>query len=354
MSRRSTAILLGLVLVLMLVTAAVRSPVPFVTLEPGPTLNVLATDGGKPIVEVEGRRTYPTTGALRLVTVSETTAEHEVLLLEAMNAWWRPSMTLIPREVAFPEMTTNRDERAVSAAQMVSSQDTAVAAALRELDVEIDSFPVVNGVTPGGPAEGQLKVRDRIESIGGVRTPDVFAVFDAVGEVEPGDDVVVEVRRKGAVRRVTLTTVPNPDDKGRALIGIFPGTGYDFPFEVSVGIDEGIGGPSAGLVFAIAVYDALTPGGLTGGIDVAGTGTIDDKGRVGPIGGIQQKILGARRDGATLFLVPPDNCDAALSAPVGDDEITLVPTATLEDAIDAVATYADDPDAELPRCTDES
>jgi PDZ domain-containing protein len=197
-------------------------------------------------------------------------------------------------------------------------------------------------------------VRDRIESIGGMRTPDVDAVFDAVGEVEPGEDVVVEVRRKGASRRVTLTAAPYPGDKGRALIGIFPGIGYDFPFEVSVGIDEGIGGPSAGLVFALAVYDALTPGGLTGGTDVAGTGTIDDKGKVGPIGGIQQKILGARRDGATLFLVPPDNCDAALSAPVDDDEITLVPTATLGDAIDVVQSYADNPDAELPRCTDAS
>jgi PDZ domain-containing protein len=354
MSRRSTAILLGLVLVLMLVAAAVRSPVPFVTLEPGPTLDVLATSEGEPIVDVEGHETYPTTGALRLVTVSETTAEHEVLLPEAMNAWWRPSMTLIPREIAFPEVTTNRDERAVSAAQMVSSQDTAVAAALRELDYDLDSFPVVSGITPGGPAEGELKVRDRVVSVGGTRTTDVDAVFDAVSEVEPGEDVVIEVRRKGALERVTLTTVPHPDDADRALIGIFPGTGYDFPFEVSVGIDEGIGGPSAGLVFALAVYDALTPGGLTGGTDVAGTGTIDDEGTVGPIGGIHQKILGARRDGATLFLVPPDNCAAALSAPVEADEIALVPAATLDDAIDAVATHADDPEAELPRCTDES
>ena len=87
------------------------------------------------------------------------------------------------------------------------------------------------------------------------------------------------------------------------------------PFDVSVNINDDIGGPSAGLMFSLAIYDTLTPGSLTGGQVVAGTGTIDDGGQVGPIGGIQQKIAGAREAGAQLFLVPPDNCADAARAP---------------------------------------
>lgn len=352
MTRRTAAILTTVGLLLVLVTAAVRSPVPFVSLQPGPTLDVLADAKGKPLVRVEGRPTYETDGALRLVTVSETTPDHAVSVLEAMNAWWRPGVSLIPRQVAFPQRTNDQDQRAQSAAQMVGSQDTAVAAALRELGLETESYAVVLGLSPGGPAEDVLEVRDRLVSIGGVETSDVDAVFDAVERLEPGEKVDVVVRRDGRQRTVTLTTKPAGDDPDRALIGIFPGTGYRFPFEVKVRLDEGIGGPSAGVVFALAVYDRLTPGALTGGRAVAATGTIDAEGDVGAIGGVRQKIMGAERDGADLFLLPRDNCDEAVGAEV--DDLQLVPVATLEEAIDAVAAHADDPDADLPRCTDGS
>ncbi len=349
MNRRTAAILTAVGLLLMLVAAAVRAPVPFVTLEPGPTLDVFAQEQGKPLVRVEGRRSYDTEGSLRLVTVSETTPEHEVGLLEAVAAWWRPGVALIPRAVAYPEQTSNSDERAESAAQMVGSQDTAVAAALRELDITLSSFPVVLGLTPGGAAAEKLQVRDQIVSIGAMRTPDVEAVFDAVGRLDPGDEVEVVVRRKGRERTVRLTTQADDKDADRALIGIFPGTGYRFPFTVDVGLDDRIGGPSAGMVFALAVYDRLTPGALTGEGSIAGTGTIDAEGKVGAIGGVQQKILGAERDGATLFLLPRSNCEEAEGVPAGDD-ISLVPVRTLGDAIDAIRTHTDDPDAELPRC----
>jgi Lon-like protease len=354
MTSRTAAILTGGLLLLMLIVAAVRLPVPFVSLEPGLTLDVLERQGEKSMVRVQGSKTYPTSGALRLVTVSETTPEHRVGLVEALDAWVRPGTALYPRDVAFPEQTTNDDLRAASAAQMVSSQDTAVAAALRELGYELERFPVVAGVTPGGPSVGRLKVRDEIVSIAGTLTPDVRSVFDAVAEVEPGSEVEVEVVRRGTERRVEVTMGSDPDDEDRALLGVYPGSGFRFPFDVSVGIGDRIGGPSAGLVFALAIYDTLTPGALTGGRSVAATGSIDARGRVGEIGGVQQKVVGAWRDGSTLFLLPPGNCDSALAAPVDDDEIALVPVAGLDDAIRVVKTHADDPDAELPRCTDES
>ena len=141
---------------------------------------------------------------------------------------------------------------------------------------------------------------------------------------------------------------PKIDDDGVPRIGIVPGNGFDFPFQVHVNIDPDVGGPSAGLMFSLAIYDTLTPGSLTGDAAVAGTGTMSEDGSVGPIGGIQQKIVGARDDGAELFLVPPDNCADALQAPNGD--MRLVRADTMHDAVEALETWVDDPDATLPTC----
>ena len=104
----------------------------------------------------------------------------------------------------------------------------------------------------------------------------------------------------------------------------------------------------ANLLFSLAIYDTLTPGSLTGDQIVAGTGTIDEKGKVGPIGGIQQKIVGARDDGAVLFLVPPDNCDDALGARNGD--MRLVKAVTMHAAAQAIEKWVKNPDAKLPTC----
>ena len=355
MNRRSVATVTAVAAIAVLVVGIVREPMPYVTMQPGPTVDILGTFRKEPIVRIDGARTYEPDGNLRLVTVSESTPDHRVLLPEALQAWWQDEAALIPRSAVYRDSATSESERALSAAQMVTSQDTAVAAALRRLGYRLPTFPEVIGLTPGGPSAGKLELRDRIRSIGGTRTPTLRSVYDALEDVRPGTtlDVVVHRGSFDDPRRRTLeiTTVADPEDADRALIGIFPGTGYRFPFKVSVGIDDGIGGPSAGLMFALAIYDTLTPGDLTGGRDVAGTGTITDRGAVGAIGGIQQKIVGAQRDGATLFLVPPDNCADALGAAVDEDDIRLVRAATLRSAIESLTAFADDPDADLPRCT---
>jgi Lon-like protease len=134
------------------------------------------------------------------------------------------------------------------------------------------------------------------------------------------------------------------------VVGIVVGPSYDFPFDVTVKIDERIGGPSAGLIFSLAVYDTITPGALTGGSAVSGTGTITEDGTVGPIGGIQQKILAAAGSGAELFLVPPGNCESALSVGLDDEEMRLVKAPTMHSAVESIKKYVDDPDAELPKC----
>jgi PDZ domain-containing protein len=174
----------------------------------------------------------------------------------------------------------------------------------------------------------------------------------ALERSEPGEELTGVVRRDGERVPFEVTTTESTEKPGQAIIGVYVSTGFVFPFEVSVAIDDRIGGPSAGLVFAMSVYDRLTPGSLTGGAVVAGTGTMSPDGEVGAIGGIQQKIAGAAGAGAELFLVPPDNCAAALEAP--DDaleQLRLVRAPSLSSALRSVKAYADDPSADLPRCS---
>jgi PDZ domain-containing protein len=147
---------------------------------------------------------------------------------------------------------------------------------------------------------------------------------------------------------VTITTTRAPDDPDRAFVGITPHNGFKFPFEVTVNLGQEIGGPSAGAMFALAIFDKLTPGALTGGQHIAGTGTIEPDGTIGPIGGIQQKIIGAREEGATTFLVPAANCADAVSADV--DGIRLVKVETLDGAVKALERLAKDRDAKVPAC----
>jgi Lon-like protease len=348
MSRRTIATLVAAGLLVALVVQVARLTVPFVTVSPGVTVNVLGKNGDEPVVKVEGHRTYPTDGELRLTTVSVTNPEAKVSLIGALIGWFQDDVAVLPYEAMYPEPSTAEQERVESAAQMVNSQDTAVAVALTELGYDLPTYAEVTGVTPGGPSEKLLKPRDRIVSIDGNPVESVDDVFEEVGRLEVGQRVTVEVRRGGEDRRVEVTTAAAPDDPERAIVGILVGAGYEFPFQVSVGIDDAIGGPSAGLMFALSVYDVLTPGALLDGTVVAGTGSIAADGSVGPIGGIRQKIAGAEESGASVFLVPPANCAAAVGAPV--DDIELVRADTFSSALDALKDYVEDPDAELPRC----
>jgi PDZ domain-containing protein len=349
MSRRSVASLLAAVLLIVLLIASARITVPYVTISPGPTIDVLGDNGRKPIVQVDGHRTYPTDGQLRLTTVSITNPDAHVTLLDALWAWTQSDRQVLPSAAMYPANSDAEQERAESAAQMVGSQDTAIAVALTELGYELDTHIEVTGISPHGPSDGKLEPRDRIETLDGRPVGDVQDLFDVLDKVSPGDQVTVEVRRGGVLKSFRITTAPSPDDPKRAIMGVLVGTGYDFPFDVTVGIDDSIGGPSAGLIFALSVYDTLTPGALTGGAVVAGTGTISPDGKVGPIGGIREKILGAEDAGAQLFLVPADNCDSAVLAPI-DDDMTLVRVDTMHDAVRALKTWTEDPTADLPRC----
>lgn len=345
MTNRSGATLVALPLLALLVAGASFWPVPYVIYSPGVTVNVLGTQDGKEVIEVSGHRAYRDDGQLRMTTVYVTQPEGKVNLFEALYAWLDPDRSVYPHDSVYPREITTEQNRQESAVQMVSSQDAAIANALRELGYTVPEVTEVQLVVDDMPAQGQLEVRDVLRKIGDTRITGPQDVVDAVEGAPVNQPLAFRVLRDG--ERVDLSITPKQVD-GKNRIGIVPGPGYDFPFEVKVNIDPAIGGPSAGLIFSLAVYDTLTPGSLTEDGAVAGTGTIDDAGTVGPIGGIEQKIAAARDAGAGLFLVPSGNCEASRDADPGD--MRLVKATTMKDALGSVEAWADDPDAALPAC----
>jgi PDZ domain-containing protein len=350
MSRRTLASALVAGLLLALGGAALLLPVPYVTRSPGPTVNVLGRTGDKEIIGVRGHRTYATEGDLRLTTVYVTSPSRRIGLGEALAAWFDKSQAVYPRDAIYPPDQSVQDAQQQSTVEMVSSQDTAIAAALTELGYRLPLRIEILQVTKGSPASGKLEVRDRIQQINGVRIRDVEQVRSSIQRTGVGESATFVVRRGQQTRQVDITAKASPEDPERAVVGVQIGTGYDFPFDVSVRLAENIGGPSAGLIFALGVYDTLTPGSLTGGTHIAGTGTIDKDGDVGSIGGIQQKIVAARDAGAKIFLVPPGNCGSALNADVSKDEIKLVKAPTLHSAVESLEAYAESTSADLPGC----
>lgn len=350
MSRRTVSGIVASALLVVLFIVAMSLPVPFVAMSPGPTLDVLAQTQGKEIVEVKGHKRYPTKGRLELTTIRLTGPKEELSLPRVLGAWFDPSAAVYPREAFYAPDESEQDADTESSVQMVSSQDTAVAVALTELGYKLDKNTEVLGVSPGGPAEGHLETRDVIVSVNGRRIRDAAQVSQIVRRTPDGEAATFVVRRRGQERTVRVIPEPSKENPRVPLVGIVVGPSYDFPFDVSVKIDENIGGPSAGLIFSLAVYDTLTPGALTGGAPIAGTGTIAEDGRVGPIGGIQQKIIAAADSGAKLFFVPPANCGSATAVDLGQEDMRLVKAPTMHSALQSLRTYAKDPDAPLPKC----
>jgi PDZ domain-containing protein len=350
MSHRTVASLLASVLLAVLFWVAATSPVPYITMSPGPTVDVLAEKRGEEIVQVSGHRRYDTEGRLELTTIKLTGPDQEVNIGEALTAWFDRSRAVYPREAFYAPEESKQDVDTESAVQMVSSQDTAVAVALTELGFELDKITEVLAVTPGSPADGKLKPRDEILAVDGRRIRNASDVAEIVRSTPEGETATFEVRRGERETTVEIAPEPSEEDPDVPVVGIVVGPSYDFPFDITLNIDERIGGPSAGLVFSLAVYDTLTPGALTGGAAISGTGTIAEDGSVGPIGGIQQKIVAAADSGAEMFLVPPGNCESALAVGLDQEEMRLVKAPTMHSAVASIERYVDDPDADLPTC----
>lgn len=329
-----TVNLSALVLVVMTVVAAVL-PAPYVVESPGPSLNVLGEYEGKDIVSVENRDGAASEGELRMTTVSvQGSPGYDIPLAGVMSAWFDRDRSIMPVEALYPDDTDAEDNSLMNTVEMNGSQQEAIAAALAKQDISYSTTTIVAGVRSDGAAANRLEPGDVVLTVNGQQVTDVASAGEAIGRTPRGQKVNVTVRRKGEEKSFALT----PRYEGeRALVGIVLSRGFEFPVKVNFALD-GIGGPSAGMIFALAIYDEMTPGDLTGGKKIAGTGTIDEQGTVGPIGGIRQKMIGARSDGAEYFLAPSANCDEVTGhIPEG---LQVVKIDSLSDAINSVEQIA--------------
>ena len=328
------------------------APSPYVVERPGPVFDTLgetrgADDEVVPLIDIPGETTYPTTGRLDMLTVYiDGSRENPLSWLDVATAWFNPSRTILPVDAVYPEGQTEEESDAESAAAMDTSQQDAVAAALTELGIPYSSVFVVGGVVPGTPADGLLEEGDEVLTVDGEPVSDVDALRAALGAAGIGAAVELGIRRDGEELDVVVTTAASEAD-GSAVIGVYAGSRYEFPIEVDIRL-QNVGGPSAGMMFALAIYDKLTRGALAGGEHIAGTGTISGGGVVGPIGGIVQKMYGAQNAGADWFLAPEANCKDVLGRIPSGLEVFAV--ADLDDAIAAVEAIADGDVAGLARC----
>jgi PDZ domain-containing protein len=319
---------------------ALFQPVPYAELTPGPTFNVLGTqDGtanGTPLITITGTKTYPTTGQLRMVTVGVSEESYQMPLGEAIAGWLSSDQAIVPKETIYPAGQTQQQSDAQNTQEMTDSQDSAVTAALAALNIKpTGSEVVIASVTDGGPAAGKLEPGDVIDAVNGTMIntggqTGMNEVTTAIQKVTPGAQVTFQISRDGKKQNITTGSENNA---GKAEVGISIESENVFPFTVSIQLNN-VGGPSAGMMFALGIIDKLTDTNLTGGRVVAGTGTIDASGNVGAIGGIQMKTIGARDAGATVFLAPADNCaEAKANQPAG---LELVKVSTLNDALTAL------------------
>ncbi|MEO5877188.1 MAG: PDZ domain-containing protein [Streptosporangiaceae bacterium] len=350
--RRAVTLGVVSVLVLGLGLVSTRLAVPYVALKPGPTMNTIGTSDvtKKPLIEITGHPVYPDDGHLNFTTVAYTGGpEHPLDLYSALRDWLNSDTAVVPEETIFPKGETVKQVEDDNTLQMADSQETAVAAALTQLKQPISTVSAVQTVQKDLPAEEKLKPGDEILAVDGVRSDRTGGITAEMKKHKAGDTVTLTIRRDGREQDVKLTTVASPQAgaESRPVIGVVLRDHYKFPFSVKISVGD-IGGPSAGLMFSLGIYDLLTPGTLTGGRFIAGTGTITTEGQVGPIGGIQQKMIAARRAGAAVFLVPPGNCAEAKGAAPGG--LKLVKAETLDSAVKALEAVHANAGAVLPGC----
>lgn len=329
MNRRTWTLLVSVVLVVVVGLLGGFVRVPYVALGPGPTYDTLGSDGPNPVVRVDGQQTFPTAGHLNMTTVSLT---QQMSLFGALGLWASGRYALAPRELYFPPNQTEQQVEQQNTEEFNDSQTSAETAALDYLHYPMKV--VVNQVVKPSPAEGVLAPGDQLVAVNGKPVTDANSVHALLGESRPGDEVAVTSRHDKQPEHtdnVRLAASAHQPDQG--FLGVGPAGRPDVDFDVSIGLAD-VGGPSAGLMFSLAILDKLTPGELTGGQFVAGTGEIDEQGKVGRIGGIPFKMVKAREAGATTFLVPAGNCSEATSQ--APDGLQLVKVDTLDDAVKAL------------------
>lgn len=355
--------MLGGILVGLLILAAGSLPAPYVVTSPGPTFDLKHHDGEPEIIAISGQD--PTTGSaialdedepanpgqLHMVTISEIGGPGTYLTFFDLARYWLDGVSQIDNySDVYPVELTAEEVEEFAQAQMTSSHSTASVAALEELGWSVPAKVTIIDAVPETDAVGKVKEGDELVS---VTTPDgvehtidtASGVFALMGTQAPDTTLKVTVRRDGKLVTEEIVSGESPDGYGSKL-GIYLNTDIQMPLDVQVHLEE-VGGPSAGMMFALSIIDRLTPGDLTGGARIAGTGALGYDGRVQPIGGLPQKIEGAKRSGVEWFLAPASNCDELTEPPTG---INVVRVEDLKEARAALDAIAEGQTESLPAC----
>jgi PDZ domain-containing protein len=330
MRRRGVTVVLGALITALLAVGVMAAPLPYVVLKPGPTVNTLGTSNGTDVIKVTDAKTSTSAGQLRLTTVN---VQSQVELVWAISSWFSDREAVVPRALIYPPNRTEKQVEQQNKQEWTESQLSAVTVALKKLGYP--AVPYVKSVAAGSAATGLLKAGDVLVALDGTKITSAGKVTEIVRAKPAGTTFTVEYSRDGTAGSAQITTKASTGDPTPRL-GIELGARQNPPFKVAIDLDK-IGGPSAGLMFTLGIMDKLLPEDLTGGKIIAGTGTIDDDGNVGPIGGIPQKLVGAKGAGAQLFLVPKDNCAEAVKNAVSG--LPMAEVATVDDALAALKIF---------------
>jgi PDZ domain-containing protein len=332
LSRRVRTLAVAGILFVVLFVLALTMPVPYVVLSPGPTYNTLGTDdNGNTIVVIDGRKPTHTSGHLNLTTVSISSTS--LTAFQAITAWLNSDEVVVPKASIYPPGTSEQKTNEQNTQDFLSSQDSATAAALCELHYP-KGFGVLK-VNADGPSHGVLQPGDFLRTVDGKPAGSVDALSAALATESPGKTVPLTITRDAKPAELDVKLGPPlKKKKNGASLGIVVANGCLAPFTIDLGLGNQIGGPSAGLMFALGIMDKVGTVDLTKGRFIAGTGTIDSAGKVGAIGGIQLKMIAAKNKGASVFLAPAGNCgDVRKATPHG---LKVIKVSTLHSAVQSL------------------
>ncbi|MDR1712090.1 MAG: PDZ domain-containing protein [Propionibacteriaceae bacterium] len=332
-SRRWTA---GVSAALFVTSAALVAmlPVPYVTYSPRPSVDLLAADSP---ISIAGAQVYDATGELRMTLVSRTPFDAQLSLPEVLAAYWLPDREALPREGVYAAGTNALEVEERDTRGMAAAQSDAVVAGLRAAGIPVQQYPMVTAVAASGAAVDKLKPGDLILRVNTTPVADAAAIAAELEKHNVGDTVMVSILRDGEETAEVITTRATTAKPNTPVLGVTLDLGYSYTPQVTFAEPEQVaGGSSAGLVYALAIYDLLTENDLVAGRVIAGSGTIDANGAVGTVSAVREKIAGAAADGASVFLIPKGNCvDAQDTA-----GITLVAVESLSEAISALNALA--------------
>lgn len=344
--RRLYAVLAALVLAAIVIVPSLIH-VPYVIFKPGTATNTLGNLGnGQAVIDVSDAASYQTSGTLDFMTVAVYGGpQYPVNVWEYLEAKLDSHATIYPERDFFPPGATTQQVNQEDQAEMAGAQQAAIVVALRATGRKVPETLVISNVDQDAPAASVLRPGDVLLAVGGHRATSFAAVLQAVGASKPGASLAVQVRRAGKTLTVHTTTHKQGSN---TVIGVELRENFAFPVKITVRAGD-VGGPSAGLMFSLGIYDKLTPGALTGGVKWAGTGTIDPTGAVGKIGGIQQKMVAARNAGASHFLAPAGDCNEV----VGHipDGLQVVKVSTFQQAKTYVQEAGAGKKPALPTCS---